>query len=993
MQVDAKANSSFHDKIQEGIQVQIAPTTSMLVEVTENYLASQQFNQHAQKRFSTLFRSHHSAADLEDRIAAAHLLARAKGAPLDVLILLCCDNPMVSSPILKQSAVLTCSELTTQILQGTLADRQAIAQRTDLTPVLISHLLSFGEKLVAQTLLGNRETLPGISENLLGRMTRLSEADQERTGLNVMTQDKGKLDALVSSMEQGWYEHYQPEAKAVATAEQKVIATANPAVEPASHDTAPVADAHQDFLDSEDIALLEKLGGADWEQLDDEAIEALASSLAIEAISDAQDNERRFAFTIGANDADNARIPPLEVLDEHTRPATISFVGQDRSADDDLAATVDAKTGAVPEAQAHELTATVLEPTNDALPAAHVGAGKIDALDDALVQSQDALVQTALNRPLDQQEAAVLSEKLQTNPKSEPTPSQSATKPVDSDKDKTEDRKPQIKLTIRKRTSDVVNKEKTSVTDALPSIELCSATEDDWHKALDRLNRDFDPLSAERATTGFTEASQVAAAKPSATVSVQSLPAQTNSVAMPTAKVLSSETTLTEPRTAPSPASDTLVAAVVEPPKKSIQLEVTPVVDVTQIDKAPVKTEVESQSVKQGTHAQDHATAGFMPDMVSFEGLDLVEAVPDLPSATELLMKQQKSAAPFVEMVEPVELAYIENGKMVSIDEMQFAPMQVVVEQLAAERETKREHQTAPQHISADIADVDAMYKAEFGSDNQTNKMADDMTDLPALSGHRVVDVEEFAELKAAANIDQSKLTPENAAGLAPMPPATHAAPAGWHGPNSLLETANASGRVTGVADQFYQYDEATRLELLQSILADTLATMSHQNDDTKHRVMLEETIAQQLVMARFGNDRIHVADMMHEISGHRRLDMTRLLQDSGGEALVVYLYYIGLDESNTLSILLHGPDAVSHSYAKIEQLMTLYNQLYPTAAAKIVEQLFGAGRLVKATHIPIHDDGAGQLSPRLRGVDRSDFNSKANTAAPEFGRRTSMHD
>ena len=78
---------------------------------------------------------------------------------------------------------------------------------------------------------------------------------------------------------------------------------------------------------------------------------------------------------------------------------------------------------------------------------------------------------------------------------------------------------------------------------------------------------------------------------------------------------------------------------------------------------------------------------GFMPDTISFAGLDLVEAEPDLPSVSDLLLRQSGAATPHVELIEPIEIDILENGKLTSLDELAATPMQVVSEQLEAQRD------------------------------------------------------------------------------------------------------------------------------------------------------------------------------------------------------------------------------------------------------------------------------------------------------------------
>ena len=264
----------------------------------------------------------------------------------------------------------------------------------------------------------------------------------------------------------------------------------------------------------------------------------------------------------------------------------------------------------------------------------------------------------------------------------------------------------------------------------------------------------------------------------------------------------------------------------------------------------------------------------------------------------------------------------------------------------------------------------------------------DDLLSLPKFSGHRLVDVEEYQAIRqTTAEMEETE------AEIAPAPASYRSSD-----PIALAAMAIAPIGSTGIADRFFAFDEETRLTLIQSILAETLVDVAHQEADDKSRALLGEDVIHELVAARFSNDRIRLADLMHDISGHRRLDMIQLLQDKGGEALVVYLYSIGVDESSSLSILLHGPDAISHDYNKISRLMTLYHQLYPAAAHKIVTQLFGEPRRITAKHQPIHDEGSGKASPRLRGIGQehqtqNGESQESPSAATGFGRRTSQPD
>ena len=239
-------------------------------------------------------------------------------------------------PILANSPLLNDSELTTQILQGTHTERRAIAQRLDLNPLLVSHLLSFGERDIAQGLLNNLAYYTGLSDTLCERIKRLGGAKQEKARERAMA-GKGKqdFDDLVASMEKDWIAHYHPnterdtqsnqandpeigsheaakdddplpqQANAVDAPDSQALKTdSKPEIDTNGLST-PSKEAHmqantqqvladdnasqepriEDFLNEQDLATLEKLGGTDWELLDDDAIEALAASLAKENLA------------------------------------------------------------------------------------------------------------------------------------------------------------------------------------------------------------------------------------------------------------------------------------------------------------------------------------------------------------------------------------------------------------------------------------------------------------------------------------------------------------------------------------------------------------------------------------------------------------------------------------------------------------------------------------------------------------------------------------
>ncbi|WP_319529381.1 DUF2336 domain-containing protein [uncultured Cohaesibacter sp.] len=1036
----------------------------LLVDLTERFLAAGRFDGHTQAAFSQAFHRHYPNAPLGERVRASELLCRANRVPLDVLTLLCCDNSKVASPVLSYSKNLSEADLTTQILQGGTEERKAIALRTDLNSVLISQLLSFAEQSVAQVLFSNHALRERITERQWKRTERLAGGAIGQTGQQAMTTDKDKLDALVSSMEMDWAAHYQPGpdvAPADAQPSEPVFnrepvpamafetntdapapqfeapsdAFMQPADEPVTFDNAPssfdiepdapvATDDASSFLDDNDMALLEQLGGEDWDQLDDDAIEALARSLAVTdlaateqqgadvapeqpvdmieaapmtAISDEQtfaglddadlqalakslaeedlleldtpettslqgvyqpeffeadindledwDGERRLSFRIGVDDEQNAPIPPLERLDPNSRAATISFRGSQMPQEDEI----DTVAVAAPEPVASE----------------------------ACAQANFTIPAVAISEPAHQVAAAP-----------QPQPEQMIT-PVKPASEKSGERKAQITLTIRKRSEDSDQNADITTPERAARVQLSSATEDDWQQALSWLQREVVPYSK---TSRTAPAPKQEPAKPGAvataapaqpTVKSVEIPAEFDVMSLPKMKAdlpqLADATPEAEPIAADAP-------EVIEEPVFDAPVAAEPIVVPAS---APLPNIIipAQQSEAQGPLVHEHAPMGFMPDMVSFEGLDLVEAEPDLPSVSDLLLDQHKRrSAPVVEIVEPVELAFIEDGKITSIDEMQFGPMQVVVEQLAAERRAAEESvKPAMPHVSASLVQRAEELKAEMLA--TTAKQSDDMTDLPSMAQHHLVDAEEFSVLRSM----EAKSSPAEAAESTEAPTAQAAGTVTVHETPSvsLREIIGSNLNAEGMAETFYAYDEESRLTLLQSIIANTLVEAAHLEHDITNRAMLSDDQAQSLVMARFGNNRIALTELLHDLSGHRRVDLTQLLQDKGGEALVVYLYHIGLDESGTLSMLLHGPDAVSHNYNKIAQLMTLYNQLYPMAAERIVTQLFGRGhRANVAAHQPLHDAGSGAASPRLRKDGQTAQTDQSGQKAPVFGRR-----
>ena len=911
-----------------------------LLDATESYLNAGRYGTQTQAQFSLDFHKSYHAASLQERIEVSETLSSCRSVPLDVITLLCCDDDRVASPILSRSPLLSETDLTTQILQGTGVEREAIAERVDLNPVLVSHLMSFGEKPVARALLGNRAVLAKISNKLRGRIERLGDDEYAQAEHMGMTQDKEKLDALVSSMEQDWFEHYQPESQSsdeLAMTTGQTASAAEPETTLIEEVETPVAEA-EPLIDEDDVALLQKLNSSDWDQLDDAAIEALAEQLALEEMREAgvdippeaelidgsgEDsssfaNPNRVFFKIGVHDAENAPIPPLELVDTSGRMATIAFNGQinaDEPAPESAAVTAAEADALVQDEPVEDVASTETVSSYTESNDADLAAETVRAEQETQITADEAIA--ALKS---------LSKKVK----------------AEASKDPQEERKPQITLTLRKKDAPTASgSDGQQLTAKASSVELSSTTENDWMEALSRLQAEYVP-----------EDDKVT-------------PAPSHSALANTAPV--QETPTKDHQRADMPFEPLMIEEELELPTLSLneknefpsngernRVETPPTWSAATLPAEPVQTQ--SQPL-----IHEHAPMGFMPDMVSFDGLDLIEAEPDLPSATELLLARQQ-AIPVVELVEPVELAYVENGKTVTLEEYENAHMQVVVEQLAAQREAA----AAPKAIDHVAVTASTM-----------SQPPEDLTDLPQMANHRVVEADTYEQMRSAE--------PETA-----QEPVNQGVP-GWDQPVDLTEILNTTHSSYGISDSFYQYDDETRLMVLQTIIAETFGEAAQVTRDIEQRPSLDLERSQALVMARFSTDRVLLADLMHDISGHRRLDMTRLLQDKGGEALVVYLYHIGLDESSTLSMVLHGPDAIAHDYAKVSQLMTLYNQLYPAAARKIVEQLFGTPLQTKTpVHQPIHDDGAAQASPRLRGTGRSDHVRPAARTAPSFGRRQS---
>ena len=1127
-----------------------APDQGNLFEVTQDYLAIGHFGQNAQATFSRLFHKLYSSAPREQRLSVAQLLCRQRGVPLDVLKLLCCDDSEVASPILARSPLLGLDDLTMQILQGTMKDRQAISQRMDLSSVIASQLLSFGEEPVARSMLGNEQCMRDLPAGLKERIRRLAGVKIEETGQRAMTQDKTGLDALVSSMEEEWVAHYHPEkmpAKAASPKDQDALFStamtdartdrdagmASPGFSDDTlvEDTTALEDMPLDrtdalpprraqeepLIDAEDLALMQRLKNADWENLDDAALEALAEQLAEEELGvveatmadvrqemdtldaslgqdglradeapesslsrldidaapprntpapetmtdtettdadewvavddhaspvaaqphDAQTPPTRDeeelgpnSFRIGALDPGAAPIPPLERHEGPHRVATITYVGYSPVEDEEDPRT-SAEMIANARSQAEQIEdrgkrieaelalpdqdpvthVTQTEPAMQAAPQAASGASTNNAqpkADKPVVHAASSTEEDlaaagceltfALKRPLDPTEAAVLAERVTASIEAAGKLARAST----------EAPKPLITLSVRKHgvgSAAGTDEQKAPAAQAsapsvmVPRVKLTSATEEDWYKALARLNSDFDPSSAEAATTGFVES---LARHPAPIASPAPVAEEQDNAPAPDAAPQAPSQEASQEASFAAQAdrelSEPFEPIVDAEPSKEDSAEITPPRVSVPFDGIPLQSREGAETrepqaaatIAPAPEVKAHASMGFMPDPISFAGLDLVEAEPDMPSATDFLLAQHNRMAPSIELVEPVELDFLEQGKRYSVDEMLLTPMQVITEQLSAERARLSAENTTPETHGESEQITLSVLRADAANSLEDNRNQD-LTDLPEMADHRLVDNEEYRQLRAEDTEQAVQKQEETADSAAP----SEEAPQGWHDHRSLSEVLDTGSALNGFADRFYGYDEETRLNILQEIMAETLVDQAQLNANLKTRTMLDDKTAQMLVMARFGNDRIHLAEMLHDISGHRRLDLTRLLQDKGGEALVVYLYDIGLDEGCTLSMVLHGPDAIAHSYMKVAQLMTLYNQLYPAASARIVTQLFGSPSLnkAKAQHTPIHHDGAETAAPRLRNNDLADRAQQATSSAYSLDRRQSSNE
>ncbi|WP_319495793.1 DUF2336 domain-containing protein [uncultured Cohaesibacter sp.] len=1149
---------------------------SRLVEETESYFTAGQFDRLARAEFTKVFRRLFGSTALADRVRLAERLCNERAVPREVVQLLCCDVDAVAAPLLAHSPLLGACDLTAQIMQGSSGKRTTIAQRSDLSAIVISQLLLFGEPPVARALAENKEIHSLISRPMQMKIERIGGTAFEHMGPTAMSQDKDKLDALVSSMEQDWCAHYKPEALdtqdtrtqssvpfAAADAEgpsltmpdaaaaEATLAANDIAPETLSAPAEPVASDTMLLLDEADMKILDQLSESDWESLDDDAIEALARQLAAEdsaliaemetgaeygapseeaieqapaaesvetadsqlvaapiaetqledAVSLAAKNsvidepsvERADApddlammdspsepydrdafeeetgpasFTIGVFDSENAAFPPLRTpLGPNEREAIVAF-HQPEALEEDLEELLVARATRKREPEATPLdtradiadepfgqgtkksftisadTASDFELAPAQMNRLVSGAVSVDKRVDVPPYRLSPIddLKSALKRPLDHAEEQLLAktrEKLETGI-------------TGKDKLPTEpegvgERKAQITLTIRKSSDNtastvdvlkatpitepasepapVVSEEKstsatvtkpsvrTTTSVSIPGVHLTSATEDDWERALARLTGDVSPQDEDddeprvfsvpaNTSVAKTELTPAAAGAASPVATVE------DSALHPVVEAIESELSIdafSEESTSTTKQEDSLAPREPLAPRSQLIPDEPAFVESLPIPRGAIKPKADtSASDSDAPVIHEHAPLGFMPDMISFAGLDLVEAEPDLPSATELLLKQSGFAAPRVELIEPIDIDVLENGKLTRLEDLDTTPMQVISEQLEAQRSAlnelrlkmkRYEDATANSRFQAYLEKTEDHSEStpstlEVPAPEAYANAEDDLLSLPEFSGHRLVEVEEFQVIRQTTAEEEETETE-----VAPSPVSL-----GSSNPIDLAAMAIAPIGSTGIADRFFAYDEETRLTLIQSILAETLVEMARQDADDNARALLDEDTIHALVTARFSNDRIRLADLMHDISGHRRLDMIQLLQDKGGEALVVYLYAIGVDESSSLSILLHGPDAISHDYDKISRLMTLFHQLYPAAANKIVTQLFGEPRRIAAKHQPIHDEGSGKASARLRGANQEHQGQNGGaqespSTATGFGRRTTRPD
>ena len=392
----------------------------------------------------------------------------------------------------------------------------------------------------------------------------------------------------------------------------------------------PVAEAEtspQDepsLLNDDDVSLLARLNASDWDQLDDTALEALAERLAMEEMglpieenknkarddADAIQSEGRVSFKIGVSDPDNAPIPPLEKLDTSMRAAAISFRGlhstpEELATPEELEKTkTDAGTGAQP---VEEITT----PASDATISASSSPATL--VEDKTTEPHDA----RMSRPLDQEEAAVLAKRSQSK--------QGTSQRAPSIKSEQENRTANITWTVRKTDGGSVKVEQQPATNH-NSPSYGSATEDDWLKALEKLTGEYDPngttlenFSPPRNTGHMVEAAETTDAS------------KENESTQPDLPVMVGDTSTGQSLDTVSSASSFAIEGI------PLAIELAEEVAAEYVaSEEPSLTQETSEL--QGPLIHEHAPLGFMPDMVSFANLDLIEAEPDLPSATELLL-------------------------------------------------------------------------------------------------------------------------------------------------------------------------------------------------------------------------------------------------------------------------------------------------------------------------------------------------------------------
>ncbi|MCT4654852.1 MAG: hypothetical protein N4A65_03470 [Cohaesibacter sp.] len=1036
-----------------------------LLAATQAFVATDLHDKRSRQQYTELVRHFFPKTALEDRKQIAHMLADNKQVPKDVLFLLCCDDERVASIILAKSPCLDEDSLTTQILQGTMHHRKAVAARQDLTAQHASCLLSFGEKEVAAILTRHGKRLPEIARRLRDILGSDSIENQVQTGQTLMEpedqKDKRKYDALVADMERDWYEHYQPSE--LEEAGMRMEQANQEALKAASHGEAPSE--MQDFADP-----------VPGNQDDD--------------ISAAP--KRKFSFLIGAEDEDNAPIPAIEPETEGQRSASIQFNRSYQS--DNLAMPEPAQ------AKAERRTQDVSTPRAKGMPAPAQPS----------LKSQDE-TQRATSSPSNRIT-------LEIRAKSDPAPVATAAKspaiehhepvaPSVSDVAASEE-----KIQAHKIAHDEALEQNSHARAAhrdqkfklgpppapfQPKEVEVSACDDDWELALAHLaepaeqslsapvgievkpqapsNPDQKPVAAQRATPAPSIRLSVSGLANAATASSSIKVSERNAsisigtqrkTSSPVADVPKANIPLAPPSLQKESAeikTDTVVPAKTEPEavleapqiresvlvvedvphgatieayyeKASIAKPsfIAPVASHDELDSdnvsdlAPMEAEqfavasdakldLQLPSASMQGAAPNHASQlgreipvsqgtpiGFMPDMVTFEDLELVEAMPDFPSATDLLIREHETrSTPAIEMIEPDEVVFAEATAVAdAATSLANTPAMQAAEQLAAQRNAATAHiDEAQQLLAIDISRDEedrrqrreALPFAPAALEADTSEQLDslhinirkqpiesvlneagDLTDLPELAHHRVVEADDFAALKVdtgeAVDSSHARITTGISAMQAP------------------------AGRL-GSLDQFLGFEEDSRLAIMQSMLA-TIPPMDRTERYRRWadgRPQLSEKLTSALMMARFAADEETVAQVMHDISGHRRSDMIKLLRDPGGEALVAYLYSIGLDESRTLSMVLHAPQSLSHSYNKISQLMTLFDQMHPAAALAITDQMFGISkRGQSAHHQPMLDAGSGDKAPRLRRSSQHEEAPAQRDATITFGRRTS---